>query len=252
MQQTQTQTQHRVLTDALVGVTYTCCRNIVAAQLPSSNLFPVPRCVASKTQLNWIGRLQLSDELWDRLGHLGWKMTEIVHDDQRHPCDLVEELAGADVLLTAHGFQVQCCRSTYSSRDRSKAMDPKSALLACLFCTFNSLKTPFPPPTPPSSRPFCLSSPFPATVNAVRFHAPGVSTVRGLPTQILPGGARPAVAKLGASLRFLRKPAAAALDVVALALERDMHGVVLVPLVRGKIRRHHRRGQRRSAHQLYA
>lgn len=50
---------------------------------------------------------QLADELWVRLGHLGWTFTEIVHDDEHHPCDLVEELASADVLLTAHGFQVQ-------------------------------------------------------------------------------------------------------------------------------------------------
>ncbi len=89
---------------------------------------------------------------------------------------------------------------------------------------------------------------FSATVNAVRFHAPGVGSLRGLPTQILPGGARPAVAKLGAPLRFLRKRAAVALDVVVLALKGDMHEVVLVPLVRAKIQRHHRRGQRRSAH----
>ena len=50
--------------------------------------------------------MQLADELGDRLGHIGWKFTQIVHDDQRHPCELVEELAGADVLLTAYGFQV--------------------------------------------------------------------------------------------------------------------------------------------------
>eukprot|EP00903_Cladosiphon_okamuranus_P015541 g14347.t1 len=48
---------------------------------------------------------ELADELWVRLGHIGWTFTEIIHDDERHPCDLIEELAGADVLLTAHGFQ---------------------------------------------------------------------------------------------------------------------------------------------------
>ncbi|CAN0018231.1 unnamed protein product, partial [Hapterophycus canaliculatus] len=40
-----------------------------------------------------------------RLGHIGWTVTEIVHDSEQHPCELIEELAGADVLLTAHGFQ---------------------------------------------------------------------------------------------------------------------------------------------------
>ncbi|CAM9325307.1 unnamed protein product [Ectocarpus sp. 4 AP-2014] len=48
---------------------------------------------------------ELMDELWIRLGHLGWTVKEIIHDDERHPCDLVQELAGADILLTAHGFQ---------------------------------------------------------------------------------------------------------------------------------------------------
>eukprot|EP00752_Nemacystus_decipiens_P010141 g9037.t1 len=48
---------------------------------------------------------ELVDELWDRVGHIGWTFTEIIHDDERHPCDLIDELAGADVLLTAHGFQ---------------------------------------------------------------------------------------------------------------------------------------------------
>ncbi|CAN0442099.1 unnamed protein product, partial [Ectocarpus sp. 8 AP-2014] len=47
------------------------------------------------------------DELWIRLGHLGWAVKEIIHDDERHPCELVQELAGADILLTAHGFQVR-------------------------------------------------------------------------------------------------------------------------------------------------
>ncbi|CAM9121302.1 unnamed protein product [Ectocarpus sp. 8 AP-2014] len=45
------------------------------------------------------------DELWIRLGHLGWAVEEIIHDVERHPCELVQELAGADILLTAHGFQ---------------------------------------------------------------------------------------------------------------------------------------------------
>lgn len=51
--------------------------------------------------------LQLMDELRIRLGHLGWAVEEIIHDDERHPCELVQELAGADILLTAHGFQVR-------------------------------------------------------------------------------------------------------------------------------------------------
>lgn len=63
--------------------------------LRSNNLFP-----------------QLADELWIRLGHIGWTVKEIVHDNERHPCELIEELAGADVLLTAHGFQVSSCQAS--------------------------------------------------------------------------------------------------------------------------------------------
>ncbi|CAN0058330.1 unnamed protein product [Pylaiella littoralis] len=48
---------------------------------------------------------ELADELWIRLGHIGWTVTEIFHDSERHPCDLIAEVADADVLLTAHGFQ---------------------------------------------------------------------------------------------------------------------------------------------------
>lgn len=31
----------------------------------------------------------------------------MVHDVNRHPCELVEKVAAMDVLLTAHGFQVK-------------------------------------------------------------------------------------------------------------------------------------------------
>lgn len=46
------------------------------------------------------------EKLRDKLG-TGWVVEEMTHDDSRHPCELVKKLAGVDVLLTAHGFQVR-------------------------------------------------------------------------------------------------------------------------------------------------
>lgn len=50
---------------------------------------------------------QVGTELWERLGNIGWSVSELVHDNERHPCELIEQIAGADVLLTSHGFQVK-------------------------------------------------------------------------------------------------------------------------------------------------
>eukprot|EP00903_Cladosiphon_okamuranus_P012796 g11960.t1 len=44
------------------------------------------------------------EDLQQRLGD-GWVVEEMMHDSDRHPCELVETLGGVDVLLTAHGFQ---------------------------------------------------------------------------------------------------------------------------------------------------
>ena len=49
---------------------------------------------------------QVTEKLREQLG-AGWVVEEMTHDDSRHPCKLVEELASVDVLLTAHGFQVR-------------------------------------------------------------------------------------------------------------------------------------------------
>ncbi|CAM9729304.1 unnamed protein product, partial [Hapterophycus canaliculatus] len=45
------------------------------------------------------------EDLQERLGG-GWVVEDMMHDHDRHPCELVEALARVDVLLTAHGFQV--------------------------------------------------------------------------------------------------------------------------------------------------
>lgn len=50
--------------------------------------------------------LQVANELWERLGNIGWSVVELVHDPDRHPCEVVAEVSSADVLLTTHGFQV--------------------------------------------------------------------------------------------------------------------------------------------------
>ncbi|CAN0549214.1 unnamed protein product, partial [Ectocarpus sp. 12 AP-2014] len=44
------------------------------------------------------------EDLQERLGG-GWIVDMMMHDSDRHPCELVETLAGVDVLLTPHGFQ---------------------------------------------------------------------------------------------------------------------------------------------------
>ncbi|CAN0185509.1 unnamed protein product, partial [Ectocarpus sp. 8 AP-2014] len=44
------------------------------------------------------------EDLQERLGG-GWMVDMMMHDSDRHPCELVETLAGVDVLLTPHGFQ---------------------------------------------------------------------------------------------------------------------------------------------------
>ncbi|CAB1106157.1 unnamed protein product [Ectocarpus sp. CCAP 1310/34] len=44
------------------------------------------------------------EDLQERLGG-GWIVNMMMHDSDRHPCVLVETLAGVDVLLTPHGFQ---------------------------------------------------------------------------------------------------------------------------------------------------
>lgn len=46
-------------------------------------------------------------ELYERLSHLGWSVTEVEHDPTQHPCEVVEQLASADVLLTSYGFQAR-------------------------------------------------------------------------------------------------------------------------------------------------
>lgn len=45
------------------------------------------------------------EDLRRRLGD-GWIVEEMMHDSDRHPCELVETVGRVDVLLTAHGFQV--------------------------------------------------------------------------------------------------------------------------------------------------
>ena len=50
---------------------------------------------------------QVVNELQDRLGYIGWTVELIVHDVERHPCDLIAQVSEADVLLTPHGFQVR-------------------------------------------------------------------------------------------------------------------------------------------------
>lgn len=57
---------------------------------------------------------QVTEKLRERLG-AGWVVEEMTHDDSRHPCELVEELASVDVLLTAHGFQVRVRTKTKAS-----------------------------------------------------------------------------------------------------------------------------------------
>lgn len=55
------------------------------------------------------------EDLRERLGG-DWVVEEMMHENDRHPCELVETLARVDVLLTAHGFQV-CegdCASVYT------------------------------------------------------------------------------------------------------------------------------------------
>lgn len=72
---------------------------------------------------------QLADELWVRLGHVGWTVKEVVHDNERHPCELIEELSGADVLLTAHGFQVSSVERfelTYVERTECREVGDES------------------------------------------------------------------------------------------------------------------------------
>lgn len=47
------------------------------------------------------------EDLRERLGG-DWVVEEMVHDSDRHPCELVKTVGGVDVLLTSHGFQVKC------------------------------------------------------------------------------------------------------------------------------------------------
>lgn len=57
------------------------------------------------------------ETLRERLG-AGWSVELMTHDPARHPCELVDKLAGTDVLLTAHGFQVRLtgCHVLYVDR----------------------------------------------------------------------------------------------------------------------------------------
>lgn len=56
----------------------------------------------------FVGTLQVANEIWERLGNIGWSVVELIHsENERTPCDLVAEIASADVLLTTHGFQVR-------------------------------------------------------------------------------------------------------------------------------------------------
>ncbi|CAM9574664.1 unnamed protein product [Sphacelaria rigidula] len=48
---------------------------------------------------------KVAAELGEKLGEEGWTVEIMVHDHDRHPCEVIEKLAGVDVLVTAHGFQ---------------------------------------------------------------------------------------------------------------------------------------------------
>lgn len=71
----------------------------------------------------FFGALQVATELWERLGNIGWSVVEMVHDPDRHPCEVVAEVSSADVLLTTHGFQVNFEVQEYSR-----------VILFCLVC----------------------------------------------------------------------------------------------------------------------
>lgn len=58
-------------------------------------------------------------DLQERLGG-GWVVEEMIHDPDRHPCELVETVGGVDVLLTAHGFQVRVAASMDCHRSRTE------------------------------------------------------------------------------------------------------------------------------------
>ena len=77
---------------------------------------------------------QVTEKLREKLG-TDWAVEEMTHDDSRHPCALVEKLAGVDVLLTAHGFQVptnkdgeNCCKKTAccTVEDKPEALEKQN------------------------------------------------------------------------------------------------------------------------------
>lgn len=49
---------------------------------------------------------QVLANLRSRLEPHGWTVEDMLHQPERPPCELVQEIARTDVLVTAHGFQV--------------------------------------------------------------------------------------------------------------------------------------------------
>lgn len=72
------------------------------------------------------------EDLQERLGG-GWVVDTMMHDSDRHPCELVETLAGVDVLLTPHGFQVSESQNKHE-KSNPKALTITTTVVVTAFC----------------------------------------------------------------------------------------------------------------------
>lgn len=63
---------------------------------------------------------QVMEDLRERLGG-DWLVEEMIHDADRHPCELVKTVGGVDVLLTPHGFQVNMLVMAFRPQRREES-----------------------------------------------------------------------------------------------------------------------------------